>query len=95
MWKGSTRAALRRAGPATHSIELARGGAEVYAVEQSVAMMEHARTKAATEGVDLHFIQADMESFLLPVRGLLHLLPASKQGLVRFMRLYCLTMVVS
>lgn len=77
---GSNQAALRRAGPAMHSVELARGGAVVYAVEQSAAMVEHARRKAAAAGVDLHLIQGDMETFLLPVCGPIHVLPAAQLG---------------
>ena len=60
-----------RAGPACHSIELARAGAEVvYAVELAESMVVHARAKAAAAGVSLHLIQGDMESFQLPVRHL-------------------------
>lgn len=51
-----------------HSIELARGGVKVYAVEQSEAMVAHAGRKAAAAEVDLHVVHADMETFQLPVR---------------------------
>lgn len=60
---------MLRAGPACHSIELARSGAEVlYAVESEEAMVEYARSKAVAEDINLQLILGDMENFQLPVR---------------------------
>ena len=56
------------AGPAAHSIELARRGAHATALDVSAAMCAHARRRARQAGVVLAVVRADMVSFELPGR---------------------------
>ncbi len=51
------------AGPAEHSLELARRGVSVVALDLSPAMCARARDKAQREGLGLEVVQADMRDF--------------------------------
>jgi SAM-dependent methyltransferase len=54
------------AGPAEHSLELARRGAQVTALDLSGAMCARARDKAKQAGLPVEVMQADMRDFSLP-----------------------------
>jgi SAM-dependent methyltransferase len=56
------------AGPADHSLELARRGASVTALDLSPAMCVRARDKAQRDGLRLDVVHADMRDFTLPAR---------------------------
>lgn len=56
------------AGPAEHSLEFARRGASVTALDLSEAMCERAGGKARREGLGLTVVHADMRDFSLPGR---------------------------
>ena len=56
------------AGPAEHSLELARRGVRATALDLSPAMCARARDKARREGLALEVVQADMRDFTLPQR---------------------------
>ena len=56
------------AGPAEHSLELARRGVRAAALDLSPAMCARARDKARREGLALEVVQADMRDFTLPQR---------------------------
>ena len=51
------------AGPAEHSLELARRGVSAVALDLSPAMCARARDKAQREGLGLEVVQADMRDF--------------------------------
>ncbi len=57
------------AGPAEHSLEFARRGATVTALDLSPAMCARAREKAERDGLDLTVVQGDMRDFSLPRRS--------------------------
>ncbi len=50
-------------GVGRHSIELARRGARVTAVDLTAPLLDIARERAAEAGVDVAFVQADMRTF--------------------------------
>jgi SAM-dependent methyltransferase len=54
------------AGPAEHSLELARRGAHATALDLSGAMCARARHRASAAGLKLDVVQADMRDFSLP-----------------------------
>ena len=56
------------AGPADHSLELARRGVRAVALDLSPAMCARARDKARREGLALEVVHADMRDFALPQR---------------------------
>ena len=56
------------AGPAEHSLELARRGVRAAALDLSPAMCARARDKARREGLALEVVHADMRDFTLPQR---------------------------
>ena len=56
------------AGPAEHTLEFARRGLEVTALDLNPQMCEYARTKAIAAGLPVEVIRADMRSFALPQR---------------------------
>ena len=56
------------AGPAEHSLELARRGVRAAALDLSPAMCARARDKARREGLALEVVHADMRDFALPQR---------------------------
>ncbi len=53
-------------GPGRHSMELAKKGFKVTAVDLTKAYIEEARLKAKSEGVSIEFINEDMRSFKRP-----------------------------
>jgi SAM-dependent methyltransferase len=53
-------------GTGRHSIELARRGYRVTGLDLSESMLAVARSRAKTEKLDVHFIQADARSFSFP-----------------------------
>lgn len=54
------------AGPAWHPIEFARRGARATALDLSQAMVDYAREKARTQGVEIEAVRADMVRFEIP-----------------------------
>ena len=56
------------AGPAEHSLELARRGVRAAALDLSPAMCARASDKARREGLALEVVHADMRDFTLPQR---------------------------
>jgi SAM-dependent methyltransferase len=56
------------AGPAEHTIEFARRGTDVTALDLSPAMCDYARSKAVAAGLPVEVVRADMRSFALPQR---------------------------
>jgi SAM-dependent methyltransferase len=54
------------AGPAYHTIELARRGLRATALDLSPAMVRHGRAKAAAAGVAIDYVEGDMTGFSLP-----------------------------
>ncbi|WP_158501500.1 class I SAM-dependent methyltransferase [Vitiosangium sp. GDMCC 1.1324] len=68
------------AGPAQHARELARRGAEAWALDMSPVMSDYARAQAAAEGVRLEVVTADMTAFELPRRFDLALLMVNSAG---------------
>mmetsp|Transcript_65800 Transcript_65800/g.208249 ORF Transcript_65800/g.208249 Transcript_65800/m.208249 type:complete len:359 (-) Transcript_65800:43-1119(-) len=57
------------AGPARHSIELAKRGLQVTALELNPHMVEYAQGRAAAEKVSVNFIEGDMRGFQVPQPG--------------------------
>ncbi len=53
-------------GPGRHSLELARQGFSVTAVDRTKMYLERARKQAETEGLKIEFIQDDMRQFCRP-----------------------------
>jgi SAM-dependent methyltransferase len=53
-------------GVARHSLELARQGYRITAVDRTAAYLQVARERAAAQGLDLELIQADMRAFVRP-----------------------------
>jgi SAM-dependent methyltransferase len=53
-------------GPGRHSLELARQGFSVTAVDRTKMYLERARKQAETEGLGIEFIQEDMRRFCRP-----------------------------
>jgi SAM-dependent methyltransferase len=53
-------------GVGRHSLELARRGFRVTAVDRTKVYLETARGKANNEGLDIEFLQEDMRSFCRP-----------------------------
>jgi len=53
-------------GVGRHSLELARRGFRVTAVDRTKLYLETAREKANNEGLDIEFLQEDMRSFCRP-----------------------------
>ena len=53
-------------GVGRHSLELARRGYRVTAVDRTAAYLGKAQERAATEALDVEFIQADMREFVKP-----------------------------
>jgi SAM-dependent methyltransferase len=53
-------------GPGRHSVPLARQGAQVTAVDRSPFLLEKARARAASEKLNIEWVQADMRSFVRP-----------------------------
>jgi SAM-dependent methyltransferase len=53
-------------GPGRHSLQLARQGFSVTAVDRTKMYVERARKQAATEGLKIEFIQDDMRRFCRP-----------------------------
>ena len=53
-------------GPGRHSVELAKRGCKVTAVDRTPFLLEKAREKARAEGVDVEWIQEDMRRFKRP-----------------------------
>ncbi|HKE65117.1 MAG TPA: class I SAM-dependent methyltransferase, partial [Micromonosporaceae bacterium] len=53
------------AGPAEHAVECARRGWRATAVDQSPSMLDRARENAASAGVTVDLIRADMRDFTL------------------------------
>jgi SAM-dependent methyltransferase len=53
-------------GPGRHSLELARRGFHLTGVDRTVAYIEEARSRAATEGLEIEFVVEDMRRFLRP-----------------------------
>ena len=53
-------------GVGRHSLELARRGYRVTCVDRTSAYLQVARDKAAAEGLDVEWIQADMREFVRP-----------------------------
>jgi SAM-dependent methyltransferase len=53
-------------GPGRHSLELARRGFTVTAVDRTIAYLEQAGQQAATEGLSVDFIRGDMLTFCRP-----------------------------
>src|SRR5258708_21961032 len=51
-------------GPGRHSIPLARQGAHVTAVDRSPFLLQKARERAASEELNIEWVQADMRSFV-------------------------------
>ena len=56
------------AGPAEHAIEFAERGARAAALDLSEAMCTRATANAASAGVELDVVRADMRDFSLPYR---------------------------
>ncbi len=54
-------------GVGRHSLELARRGFRVTGVDRTAAYLQTARQNAATEDLEVEFIQADMREFVRPV----------------------------
>lgn len=53
-------------GVGRHSLELARRGYRVTAVDRTAAYLETARNQAAAQGLEVEWIQADMRDFVRP-----------------------------
>ena len=53
-------------GPGRHSLELGRRGFAVTGVDRTAAYLEIAQKKAAEEGLQIEFVQADMRTFRRP-----------------------------
>jgi SAM-dependent methyltransferase len=53
-------------GVGRHSLELARRGIQVTAVDRTSAYLERARKQAEQEGLDIEFVQDDMRTFCRP-----------------------------
>ena len=53
-------------GPGRHSLQLARQGFSVTAVDRTKMYLERARKQAETEGLKIEFIQDDMRRFCRP-----------------------------
>ena len=53
-------------GPGRHSLELARRGFRVTGVDRTAPYLDQARQKAADEGLNVEWIQADMREFCRP-----------------------------
>jgi SAM-dependent methyltransferase len=53
-------------GPGRHALELARRGFRVTGVDRTTAYLEGARTKAAEEGLEAEWVEADMREFRRP-----------------------------
>jgi len=53
-------------GPGRHSLQLARQGFSVTAVDRTKMYLERARRQAETEGLKIEFIQDDMRGFCRP-----------------------------
>ena len=65
---GATRILELGAGNGRVSVPLARRGFEISALEPSAKMLSKARTYAAEENVNIHFIEADAKDFKLEKR---------------------------
>ena len=53
-------------GPGRHSLQLARHGFSVTAVDRTRMYLEKARKQAETEGLEIEFVQDDMRGFCRP-----------------------------
>jgi len=53
-------------GPGRHALELARRGLNVTAVDRTAAYLDQARDQAASEGLEIEFVQQDMRDFCRP-----------------------------
>jgi len=53
-------------GPGRHSLELARRGFKVTAVDRTTAYLEQARQRTAEQGMTVEWVQADMREFCRP-----------------------------
>lgn len=53
-------------GPGRHSIELARRGFSVTAVDRTALYLRRAKEKADAEGLTIEFVQEDMRRFCRP-----------------------------
>lgn len=53
-------------GPGRHSLELARRGFQVTAVDRTLKYIEEARKKSKVEGLDVEFVQEDMRNYVRP-----------------------------
>ena len=53
-------------GPGRHSVLLARQGAQVTGVDRSPFLLAKARTRAASEKLNIEWVQSDMRSFVRP-----------------------------
>lgn len=65
---GAVRVLELAAGPAEHSLEFCRRGAEVTALDLSPAMCARARDKARREGLGLTVVEGDMRDIGVPAR---------------------------
>ena len=57
-----------RCGPANHSVQLAKKGHKVFALDDFPSLLAYAKEKAEAEGVDVGFLKQDMLEFTLPVK---------------------------
>ena len=58
---------LIRCGPARHSLQLAKKGHKVFALDTHPGLLSYAKGKANEEGVDINFLNEDMQEFELKV----------------------------
>ncbi len=61
--EGGTKILDLPCGPGRHSLELARRGMDVTAVDRTTLYVDEARRRAAEEGLDIEFHVADMRDF--------------------------------
>ncbi len=53
-------------GPGRHAVELARRGWEVTGVDRSAVLLDRARRRAASEALDVEWVERDMRDFVRP-----------------------------